>query len=239
MELEGNEIMHERRKSSILNQLSRIVDSAPASFSKDYSVNWRSFARDELEFCLVGENFDSYNNLLKELLIKDKWGAKFSEKYVDKVLQDAIFNIIEHGINKATQDFTQICNEVESYSIEQKVYIPLGGISLHGVEDFILGRIQFKKLTCSNLSEILEATQAIIRTTKYSPEEQELFIEENNKTLEKEFSGQVCAIYRVVAEPNRARELAEQETELSLDLLRYSIPALYSDGAKYRTKACR
>jgi hypothetical protein len=33
-----------------------------------------------------------------------------------------------------------------------------------------------------------------------------------------------------VAEPNRARELAEQETQLALDLLRYSIPALYRDG---------
>lgn len=38
-----------------------------------------------------------------------------------------------------------------------------------------------------------------------------------------------CGEYRVVAEPERARERAEEEARRVLDVLRYSLPALYSD----------
>ena len=102
------------------------------------------------------------------------------------------------------------------------------------VEEFSLGRINFKRITKAILEEILEAAETVIRKTKNLPEEQELFIKESNESLSNEFSEKVCAVYQVVAEPNRARELAEQETQLALDLLRYSIPVLYRDESIVR-----
>jgi hypothetical protein len=226
--------MHEKKMESILNRLSKIIDNAPRSLPDKDSVNWRSFGRDEINFYLIGDNLDTYNNLLEDLLVKEKWGEKFSEEYVDKVLQDGSFNILKYGIEKAREYFVKTCSELETYSTKQIVYIPLGGVEMHDVENFSLGRIQFKRITKTILEEILEATQTILRKTRHSPEEQELFIQESNENLSKEFSGKICAVYQIVAEQTRARELAEQETQLALDLLRYSIPALYRDSSIIR-----
>jgi hypothetical protein len=172
--------------------------------------------------------------LLKELLNKEKWGEKFSEKYVDEVLQNSMFLILRSGIEEAIVDFVEISRTIETYSIEQTIHIPLGGISMYGIEELSLGKVQIKKVTEATLNEILEATQAIIKTSKNSLEDQELITQKSNENLSSEFLDKVCSIYRVVAEPLRARELAEQETQRSLDLLRYSIPALYSDENRIR-----
>jgi hypothetical protein len=105
---------------------------------------------------------------------------------------------------------------------------------MYDIESFSLGRIEFKRITKASLEEILEATKTLITKTRHSPEEQELFIQVSKEDLSKEFSEKICAVYQIVAEPNRARELAEQETQLALDLLRYSIPALYKNGENIR-----
>ncbi len=226
--------MHEKKMESILNRLSKIIDNAPRSLPDKDSVNRRPLRIDEFKFYLIEDNLDSYNDLLKELMYKEKWGEKFSEKYVDKVLKAGILNILKYGIEKAIEDFIKTCIEVETYSIEQTVYILLGGIEMYDIESFSLGRIEFKRITKASLEEILEAAKTLTKKTRHSPEEQELFIQVSNEDLSKEFSEKICAVYQIVAEPNRARELAEQETQLALDLLRYSIPALYKDGEDIR-----
>lgn len=228
--------MHPKKVESITNQLSKIIDNAPKSLSESehHSTNWRLLERGGIYFYLIGENLDAYNKLLEELLNKEKWGEKFSEKYVDEVLQNSMFLILRSGIEKAIVDFVEICRTIEAYSIEQMIHIPLGGISMYGIEELSLGKVQIKKVTEVTLNEILEATRAIIKTSKNSLEEQECIIQKSNENLSSEFLDKVCSVYRVVAEPLRARELAEQETQRSLDLLRYSIPALYSDENRIR-----
>lgn len=216
--------MHQKKIESILNRLSKIIGYTSESLSEHISKNWRSFERDGINFYLYGEHLDVYNKLLKELLDKEKWGEKFSEKYVDKVLQNSMFTLLTSGIEKATEDFVEICHNIETYSVDQTIYIPLGGITMYDVEDIFLGRVQIIKITEAILKEVIEAITVITRTTKNSPEEQELFIQEESEYFSREFLGKICAIYRVVAEPFRAIELAEQETQRALDLLRYSIP---------------
>jgi hypothetical protein len=59
---------------------------------------------------------------------------------------------------------------------------------MYDIESFPLGRIKFKRITKASLEEILEATKTLIRKTRHSPEEQELFIQVSNEDLSKEFS---------------------------------------------------
>ena len=214
---------------SILNRLSKIVENAPESFSDKGSVNWLSYRRGKSIIYLIGKNLDAYNSLLRNLLIDEKWSEKFSEKYVDNVLQDGIFNILNYGIEKAAESFLETCNEVETYSIEQTVYIPLSGISMYDIEEFCLGMIKFKRITRKALEEILEAIQAVLKENKTLSEEQKFFIQAIDESLSSELSEKICAVYQIIAEPTRARELAEQEIQLALDLLRYSIPILHRD----------
>jgi hypothetical protein len=226
--------MHEKKMESIINRLSKIIDKSPKSFSDNLSKNWRSFEVGGIHVYLIGENLDAYNELLEELLNKEKWGAKFSEKYVDEVLKNSIFGILEGGIDKAKEDFAVICHTIETYSIEQTIHIPLGGISMYDIEELSLGKVKITRVTEATLKEILAATKAITRATKNSPEEQDFFIQKDNEYLSREFLEKICAVYRVVAEPDRANELAERETQRALDLLRYSIPALYDREDVFR-----
>ena len=219
--------MHEKKKHSILNKIVGIIENTPKNFSKNDYGNWRCLERRGIIFDLAGDSLDTYNDVLRDILNQERWGEKFSEKYVDKILKNLLFDIIEFGTDIAKENFDSICYDAESYSTEQVVYVPLGGISMYGVEELNLGRIQFKKITRVILEEILEATRAILKTTKVSFEEQQLFIEETEEDLSEKFLDKVCATCRVIAEPKRAQELAEQETQRALDLLRCSIPVLY------------
>jgi hypothetical protein len=85
--------MHQKKMESILNRLSKIIDHTSETLSENISKSWRSFGGDEIKFYLHGEHLDAYNKLLKELLDKEKWGEKFLEKYVDKVLQNSMFTL--------------------------------------------------------------------------------------------------------------------------------------------------
>lgn len=226
--------MYQEKIESIVNRLSKINDYTSEPFSEDIYKNWCSFTRNGVKFYLYGESLATYNKLLKELLDKEKWSEKFSENYVDKVLKNTIFTLLESGIKKAKENFAKICSTIETYSTEQIIYIPLGGIVMYDVENIFLGKIQIIKITESILQEIIEATKKITRTTKSSPEEQNFIIQEDSEYLSREFLGEICAIYRVVAEPLRAIELAEQETQRALDLLRYSIPILHRNEDRVR-----
>ncbi|NJN86823.1 MAG: hypothetical protein HC881_11570 [Leptolyngbyaceae cyanobacterium SL_7_1] len=77
------------------------------------------------------------NELLKELLNKEKWAEKFSEKYVGEVLKDSMFSILRSGIEKAKESFDKICSDIESYCIEQTVYIREEFVSLGSLRDWL------------------------------------------------------------------------------------------------------
>lgn len=228
--------MHEKKIEKILSQLSRIIDDAPntpAEFDR-LSGNWLALTRDEKYFYIIGDDVDAYNKVLEDLINKEKWRDKFSEKYINDVLRETMFEILEGGIEKAKKTFCKACQDIESFSIEQTIHIPLGGILMYDIEEIFLGKVQIKRVTESALQEILEAINNITKLTSHSPEEQEYFIQENNRILPEVFLGRVCSVYRVVAEPRRAIELAEQETQRALDLLRYSIPAVSKDKCRVR-----
>lgn len=219
--------MHEKKRESVLNKLREIVENA-SGISAEYDyTNWRSFERNGVVFDLAGGILNKYNDILKDILKKEKWDRKFSEKYVDTVLRNLLLDIVEFSVDVARENFISACLKAESYSVEQTIYVPLDGIVMYEVDELSLGKIQLKKITEVVLDEVLEATRTILRATRNSPEEQETFIRENEENLSEIFLDRICAVCRVVAEPHKAKELAQQETQIALDLLRYSIPALY------------
>jgi hypothetical protein len=102
--------MHEKKIESIINRLSNIINNTPDVLPNENLANQRLFNRDETSFYLIGDNLDVYNTLLEDLLLKERWDKKFSEKYVDSVLQDEIFNILKYGVRKAIESFSKTCN---------------------------------------------------------------------------------------------------------------------------------
>jgi hypothetical protein len=226
--------MHEKKLENILNKFSKIIAEAPnVPVAFDHlSGNGRILARGQRRLYLAGEDLDTYNQVLKNLTDNERWGDKFSEKHIDSILVDTILDFLENGIESAKESLRKACTTVETYSVEQTIYIPLGGIQMYDIEEITIGKVQITLVPETRLKEILEATHKITRLTNNSAEEQEYFIRQDSEILSEVFLDSVCSVYRVVAEPLRARELAEQETHRALDLLRYSIPALHLDKDK-------
>lgn len=178
-------------------------------------------------FILIGDVLDAYEDLLLKLLSDENWERKFSEKYVEKKLRKiVIFNRVEEQYD-LLKEIRILEEHYEKYNTIHQVYIPLVGVKAPN-EPIQIGNIQFVLMTNELKNEIINKVNAIITKTT-SPEDNQVYmkkyLEENLSGLE----GKSFSVFEVLAEPIRARERAEIETKRAIDLLRYSVPSLYSN----------
>lgn len=127
--------------------------------------------------------------------------------------------------------FKEIVNEYESFSEEFKVITPLTGIRLQN-DKFELGNVVLKEMNEKYIEEIIENIENIVLQGNSNEQKNEGFIKLTRKKLNK-LKGIVCSEYIIEAEPLKAKEKAEEETLIILDLLRYSIPSLYNDNTVF------
>ncbi len=219
--------MHPNKVDSILRKVAKAADELKEALPDGYRDSYRTIPEHWDEQFLIGDGLKAYEDIRKDL---EGWGDKFSEHSIDAVIREAISNTKKHGVEEAKRRFVEECSRIESYTTEATVYIPLGGIQIDNqVEQPIsLGNIELLHVSEKVLGDIRMQSNAITKTTNHSQEEIEYFIEEDNKTLSEGFLHKVCATYRVVAEPSKALEVANEETQKALNLLRYAIPSLYN-----------
>ncbi len=187
-------------------------------------LQWKS--AEGIAFILVDNAIHDYEKLLERLLQQEGWGGKFSEGYLDKAIRRILATIIKEGqANIAAHLFDDLCDEFYAYSQRQVVYVPLVGITLHA-DTFPIGNIIFRKMTSTYVDELFEKFQSITMLTLNTPEEKNEYNAWTKQTLES-LKETVCAEFYIVAEPDRARERAEEEVRHILDLLRYAISVLY------------
>lgn len=178
-------------------------------------------------FSLAGESLDAYDATLKKLIGSGDWSEKFSEKYLAKQLDAAIAQALldeEHGTNELEAD--QWIEDLESYSVEKTVYVRVVGVSLPDGPKKI-GNVELLEVTDAVCDDLLAAVDGVIATLKNTDEEKAQLREMYRARVLGHLYGKVVAKYRVVAEPDRALERAEDEARRAMDVLRYATPALY------------
>ncbi len=119
------------------------------------------------------------------------------------------------------------------FSQEQTGYVPLAGINTT-MDVLPFGKIILKKMTDTLTEEVAQKIESIIMLSTNTEEQKKEAIEyirERIKTLH----GTICAEFKIVVEQKRARERAEEETRRVIDLILYSIPALYQKGLRVTT----
>ncbi|MEL6493096.1 MAG: hypothetical protein AAFQ95_24355, partial [Cyanobacteria bacterium J06621_3] len=219
--------MNTNRVDSILRNVVKLTSELKESLPDGFEGSYLTIPEYWDKQFLIEDSLETYEKI-KDLLLQEKWGEKFSEKFIDAVIRKAIANTKKYGIEEAKQQFIEECSKVESYSTEMTVYIPLGGIQIdHQVNQPIsLGNIELLHVSEQVLEDIQRQGNAITRTTTHSKEDIDSFIQEDNKTLSENFLHKVCAIHYIIAEPEKALEVANKETQKALNLLRYTIPAV-------------
>jgi hypothetical protein len=139
--------MQKEQRESFIKRIIKIAENVrdPLVRGKKRS---RFIARGGATFSLTNGCLDHWDTILEDLLIKNGWDKKFSEKYIDSKLQEIISKIIMDGNLQKTSDyFDQLIDEFEQYSKEHILCVPLFGIELN--EGSIkLGTVILKKMGC-------------------------------------------------------------------------------------------
>lgn len=221
--------MNQKTKDSIVEKVVHIASNATDPSHHGIRRS-RGIVAEGVAFSLVDDFADEFEALSKRLLQEEGWNEKFSEKYVENALEKLIASILKDGdLLKASEYFDQLVATFENYSQEQIVYVPLVGIQVHG-DELPIGQIVLRKMTDAHIDDLTKKIESITMTTRHTPEQKEQFVQSMRQQIFDSLRETVCAEFRIIAEPGRARERAEEETRRILDLLRYSIPALYQEG---------
>ena len=184
-------------------------------------------------FALLDETVDEYNELTKKLLREKNWSEKFSEKYIEEALHSIIARIIQsHEKQKDTNDLLEnLINNLVNYNREWIVLVPLLGLVMQ-LDSIQLGKVTIYTITKERAEELLAKIETIILSTRHTDKEKQQMVQMEREHFLRGIQNNVCAEFRVIAEPGRARERAEEETRRVLDILRYSIPSLYPDNCR-------
>jgi hypothetical protein len=193
--------MEESKKNAIRDKLIAV-------FEKSMSV-WRDRG-------LMTVAMD--DSILELLLEEDGWVEKFSEKFLGNKINNIIIKMVleDKSSLMAANYLDEMIHELDSFSIEQVLYIPLIGIEKPH-DKIVLGNVTINLVDAAKANGLIEK----VSTDTYEIDRINKYIKEH-----------VCAEFHCVAEPIRALELAEEETRRAIDLIRYAIPALYSRDAR-------
>jgi hypothetical protein len=217
--------LHEKRKQDYTTKLKEIIQNVESSVQAPN--RWTRHLRgNSVSFTLVDQWIDEYDAILEALLIKEGWSQKYSESYVEKLIKELIGEVLsKDDINLVQSLFENLSNNFENYSREQKVYIPLHWIQME-LDQFQLGNITLVQMNQTRIDELATTINQVVDSVPNSQEEKQALIEGTRGLLQR-IADKVCSEFIVIAEPDRARQRAEEETRRVIDLLRYSIPALY------------
>lgn len=220
--------LHEETKRQIANKLLKIAQNVSNKAMPDGNDSPEIFSFRDVSFegkkaYLIGENLEEFNNLARELT--PYWSEKFTENYISNALAELLKGaIFDPEINKTIAIINRFEGTLSSYNQEQIVYIPL--INIWSVEEIEIGPIKLVNMTDIKVEEISTHIESIIMSSPGEKEQNQL-VSEFIKIMVQGFEGSICAEYRIIAETDRARERAIEETRRVIDLIRYAIPAIY------------
>jgi hypothetical protein len=181
-------------------------------------------ANDSLTRNQVGKN-DDYRELVS--VLEKEWGDKFSYQSIERRILALVQGAIPDNREVTEKALKDVNNYYCNYNSKQTIYIPVHGIKILDINSLKIGKVTFELITDRKLEDILLAMEISLKSMAYTDTEKEYLIKENRDKFVKILEGKVCSIYQVIAEPDRAIELAESETRRSLEILRYSIHAIH------------
>jgi hypothetical protein len=222
--------MHDKQLDALTGQIVRIASSAdlgpPTPTRRERNLSHQGVA-----FSLGAGVSEEYDDLVRKCLNHADWGEKFSENYVEKslraILAEAMVNRESpaEARKKASKGLTSLVARLDEYAVEHTCYVPLAGLRLSS-GDVELGQVVLEELTEERVNQLVGTVTTILNASKHTEDEKQALIRSEIHIIQG-MQGWVCAKFRAVAEPERARDRAETEARRVLDLLRFAVPMLY------------
>ncbi|MEJ7838930.1 MAG: hypothetical protein WKF81_08945 [Thermomicrobiales bacterium] len=158
-----------------------------------------------------------FSVFIGELAQKYPWNERFSEVYLRNRFIPAL-SAAQRGDNGSIEDcLNQIILDVETYSTERRIVIPVSRMHL-SLEEFSVGRVRF--WTVSEQSPLLLRSKSDSVQGSNTVDSPEMIYGDLIK--DNDFIGKVVAETSVVAEHGRAIEIAEQEIRRALGIVNFA-----------------
>jgi len=222
--------MDTRAKDAFVKRLLEIINNITtlSSASDWHELTGHNYVMVGENIALVDENITRYEKLFEQIWTKLRAEERFARETIDKDLKQLIVRVVKEGNHgNATPYFYEFVENIETYSIEQLIYIALDNIEMRDIDKLKIGRVTIVKMTERRIGAIVKRIKSVVSSMDYSPVERRLVLEDLLKTNVEPLRGKVCTEFRFVAEPETAEERALEETFHVIDLLRFAIPILY------------
>ncbi len=148
----------------------------------------------------------------------------------DEKLQEEVVSVRPKNIARDTVE--AIFNELDNYTTQVTVYLPVAGITLQTEEGrFEMGNITLQVMTPQRIDELRSHITLAIMANLNTPDEKQALLQYFERDLQRVFGEKerpVYALYHVVAEPMQAERRAKEACYQVFDILRYALPFLTS-----------
>lgn len=222
--------MNKNKVKALAKDLINVINGNSAM---DSEGKWKTrfFCHDGIGLTLLDDIADLFESIIRSILQEESLGEKFSEKFIETRLLKVIKQCVENGLNEENT-ITYLNNailELEAFDTEYVVIIPVDGIKVVDLRELVLGQVRLFEMREETASNYFNIIEKVILGTRNTKEEQQVLIERQREKF-KALIGSICSEYKVVAEPERAIERAEQQTKLALEILGFGISLFYPDN---------
>jgi hypothetical protein len=173
---------------------------------------------------LLGEAAQRFRAIVRDLVAKNPtWQRKLSETYIERQIGALVVIARTEGNNEHVQELLHAkIEELDNYSVEQTIWVPLAGIDIDSGE-LQVGMVKLLRVTETRIERMVEAL--FLADGSPTGEETDAQISQVRTWLQS-LLGTVCAEYRMQAESGKAIDQARIEIDRVLDLLRFALFAL-------------
>jgi|GEM_PF-5837477 len=117
--------MLDGRKKSIAEKIIKLAENTQDLFSSGGKME-RMISQHGVSYKFTDEYVELLDNLIADLLIKDRLNEKFSEAYIRSEIESIISKLIKDGdSSRLKENINQFASDLERYCQIQTVYICL------------------------------------------------------------------------------------------------------------------
>jgi Apea-like HEPN len=225
--------IHPQHLSNVVDQI-RLIASQVSNISEKFERNRLIFITDDgLAFSLNDEVKELYEKLTSEFLNKLKWSDKYTEKKTSEVIKDLVLKAMQGvSVDEIKNLVEERVRTYDAFDRISHVYIPISGVRVQKQVD--LFGVKFKQNSQRLKERVLKNIKDVVRQTLNDDEGKNESYKIANEHLEGIFKFPTIAECIIIADPDRAEQIALNRVRGILDVIRVSIPLTYPSTHKVK-----
>lgn len=181
---------------------------------------------DGVAYSLSNEAATDFDDAIASLTDGARLREHFSDSYIRRRIDVLFASLLTGGSEKIASDGVKaLIDEHSAFDDENEVFLPVQGITLAS-SPLVLGNISLRVVDETTISSIVSRATEVVKGSTETEENKARQIADIEARVREHLGTRVVSEYHTVAEPQRAREKAVEETRRALELLRLCIPVV-------------